>query len=172
MPRPPLYLCLGLLLLGAACNLIDTKPARHAEISHMVPGAAETDGGHFLCWLTLEFKGYPPNGDLRDVEVHFDSIALAEPAVFDWAYIAAHDKLTRRDGYGSGLHEAEVTSPGSRPPLGHPTKVRFPLPAKSFIEKAPEVLYLEAELYWGGRKQDSTRQTIEHLYSSARHRRR
>ena len=29
---------------------------------------------------------------LRNVEVRFQSIALAQPASFDWAYIARHDK--------------------------------------------------------------------------------
>ena len=167
MPRPlQLALCLGLLVCATACNLIETNFARHAELSHMVPGST-ADTGELLCWLTLEFKRYPANVDLRDVTVRFESIALAEPAEFDWEYIAAHDKLTRRDGYGSGLHEAEVTSPVRRPPLGRPTKVRFPLRAKPVIENAPAVLYLEAELYWGGEKQHSMRQTIEHVYSTA-----
>lgn len=154
------------ILLAGSCNLIDTSLARHAELSQMVPGTA-VDTGELLCWLTLEFKHYPPEADLRDVRVRFESIALAEPAEFDWEFIAAHDKLTRRDGYGSGLHEAEVTSPVSRPPLGLPTKVRFPLRAKSVIENAPATLYLEAELYWGGLKQDSHRRTIEHVYATS-----
>ena len=64
------------------------------------------------------------------------------------------------------LQEAEVTSAVSRPPLGHPTQVRFPLPARQVIEDAPATLYLEAELYWGGEKQHSVRQTIEHIYAS------
>lgn len=168
MRRPhPLAFCLGLLACGSACNLIEANLARQAELSHMVPGAAETDSDTILCWLTVEFKRYPTDADLRDVKVRFESIALAEPAEFDWEFIAAHDKLTRRDGYGSGLHEAEVTSPESRPPLGQPTKVRFPLRAKPVIDNAPAILYLEAELYWGGQKQDSLRQTIEHVYSPA-----
>ena len=155
-----------LALLGvAACNLIETNLARHAELSRMIP--ATTDSvGEVECWLTLEFKHYPREGDLRDVRVRFESIALAEPAEFDWTYIASHDKLTARDGFGSGLHEAETTNPESRPPLGQPTMVRFPLRAKLEIDDAPATLYLEAELYWGGEKQDSARQTIEHIYGS------
>ncbi len=166
--RRPLHLalCLGLLACGAACNLIESNLARHAKLSHMVPGST-ADSGELLCWLTLEFKRYPADGDLRDVKLRFESIALSEPAEFDWEYIAAHDKLTRRDGYGSSLREAEVTSPVSRPPLGLPTKVRFPLRTKAVIQNAPATLYLEAELYWGGQKQDSMRQTIEHVYSTA-----
>ena len=158
--------CLGLLACATACNLIDTNLGRHAELSHMVPGST-VDTGELLCWLTLEFKRYPANADLRDVRVRFESIALAEPAEFDWEYIAAHDKLTRRDGYGSSLHEAEMTTAVSRPPLGRPTRVRFPLLAKPVIQNAPAILYLEAELYWGGEKQHSMRQTIEHVYATA-----
>jgi hypothetical protein len=58
-----------------------------------------------------------------------------------------------------------MTSPDSRPPLGRPTKIRFPLPARATIDGAPETLYLEAELYWGGEKQHTLRQTIEHIYA-------
>ena len=61
--------------------------------------------------------------------------------------------------------EAEMTSPSRPPPLGEPVKIRFPLHAKQVIEDAPQVLYLEADLYWGGVKQDSRRAKIEHVYS-------
>ena len=166
MRRTSLALCaLGLAASLAGCNLIDTNLARHAELSHMVPASSE-EAGALECWLTLEFKRYPKGGDLRDVVVRFESIALAEPAEFDWEYIASRDKLTRREGFGPGLHEAEMTSPVSRPPLGQPTMVRFPLHARPVIDDAPATLYLEAELYWGGEKQDSLRRTIEHVYAS------
>ncbi len=161
--RAILMLCA--LFQVTACNLIDARPAHDAAISRMIPGPpAEADVDGFDCWLTLEFQRYPSEGDGTDVVVRFDSIALAEPVEFDWAYIASHDKLTGREGFGSGLFEAEITHPGRRPPLGRPTQVRFPLPARASIENAPETLYLEAELYWGGERQDNVRQTLEHLY--------
>ena len=164
-----LFRLVGLALLqlaiSASCNLIDARPERHADLSRMIPGAS-LQAGAIECWLTLEFKHYPKQGDLRDVLVRFESIALAAPAEFDWAYIASHDKLTRQDGFGSGLHEAEATSPISRPPLGRPTQVRFQLRAKRAIDHAPATLYLEAELYWGGEKQHTLRQTLEHIYST------
>ena len=165
MRRTSLTLCtLGLAASLAACNLIDTNLARHAELSHMVPSSSH-EAGALECWVTLEFKRYPKGGDLRDVVVRFESMALAEPAEFDWEYIATRDKLTRRNGFGV-LHEAEMTSPVSRPPLGQPTMVRFPLQARAVIDDAPATLYLEAELYWGGEKQDTLRRTIEHVYST------
>ncbi len=165
MRRTSLALCtLGLAASLAACNLIDTNLGRHAELSHMVHASSE-EAGALECWLTLEFKRYPMGGDLRDVVVRFESIALAEPAEFDWEFIASRDKLARV-GFGPGLHEAEMTSPVNRPPLGQPTMVRFPLRARAVIDDAPATLYLEAELYWGGERQDALRRTIEHVYST------
>ena len=152
-------------LVAPGCNLIDTHSSRLADLSRTVPGPSEVPGS-FECWLTLEFRSYPEEGDPRDVRVRFESIALAEPAEFDWSYIAAHDKLTSREGFGSGLHEAEGTRPDARPPLGRPTQVRFPLRAKHTIENAPAVLYLEAELYWGGERQHTLRRSIEHIYAA------
>ena len=165
LPGRSLFCIVLLTLAAASCNLIDTRTSRHADLSHMVAGPS-ADPGVFECWLTLEFKRYPEGADARDVVVRFESIALAEPSEFDWSYIAANDKLTRREGFGSGLHEAEVTRVDQKPPLGRPTKVRFPLRAKSVIENAPATLYLEAELFWGGERQHSARQTLEHIYAS------
>jgi hypothetical protein len=167
-PRLP-TLALSLVLAGLAapgCNRIETRPAHAAALSRMIPGPAESGTG-VACWLTLEFNRYPKDGDPTDVVVRFDSIALREPVAFDWAYIASHDKLTAREGFGSGLHEAEVTDPERRPPLGRPTQVRFPLPARATIDDAPATLYLEAELYWGGVRQSTLRQSLEHVYAAA-----
>ncbi len=154
----------ALLLLCGGCNLVDIALGRHASLTHMSPGGNIGDG-QLECWLTLEFQRYPKDADLRDVKVRFESIALAEPAEFDWSYIARNDKIARGQRFGSGYREAEMTSPGKPPPLGEPTKVRFPLRAKKVIDNAPGVLYLEADLYWGGAKQDSLRAAIEHVYS-------
>lgn len=154
----------SLLLLSGGCNFIDLALGRHATLTHMSPGR-NLGGGELECWLTLEFTRYPKDADLRDVKVRFESIALAEPAEFDWAYIARNDKIARGQRFGTGYREAEMTSPEKPPPLGEPTKVRFPLRAKLVIDKAPAVLYLEADLYWGGVKQDSLRAAIEHVYS-------
>ena len=46
-----------------------------------------------------------------------------------------------------------------------PIKVRFPLQARDVIENAPETLWLEAELYWGGDEQDTEKDVIDHAYS-------
>ena len=80
-------------------------------------------------------------------------------------YPTAPDKIAAGNAFGSGYHEAEMTLPTQPPPLGKPTKVRFPLAARRVIEQAPSTLFLEAELYWGGEKQHTLRKTIEHVYS-------
>jgi len=132
----------------------------------MVPGG-NIANGELDCWLTLEFDRYPDGADLRDVRIRFDSIALVEPAEFDWAYLASHDVIAQGGDFGSGHSKAEVTRPGEDPPLGQPTKIRLPLRARRQIENAPSTLWLEAELYWGGAKQDSLRRSLEHVYASS-----
>ena len=71
------------LALSGGCNLIDITLGRHASLTRMVPGG-NVASGELACWLTLEFSRYPKHADLRDVKVRFESIALAEPAEFDW----------------------------------------------------------------------------------------
>jgi hypothetical protein len=160
-------LALSLVSLAAAgCNFIDVVRGRHAKISKMVPGG-NIANGELDCWITLEFDRYPDGADLRDVRIRFESIALVEPAEFDWAYIASRDVVAQGSDFGSGHRKAEATQPGGNPPLGQPTKVRLPLRAKRKIENAPSTLWLEAELFWGGEKQDSLRRSLEHVYASS-----
>ena len=158
----------GLALgVGPGCNKIDLSMGRHASLSRMAAGGSP-NSGEIECWLTLEFKHYPDGVELRDVKVRFQSIALADPAEFDWSFIAANDKLAEAGTLAPNLAEAEVTDKSRPPPLGQPTMVRFPLRAKEVIEDAPATLYLEAELYWGGVKQHAIRRPIEHMYSHER----
>jgi hypothetical protein len=153
------------LMAVAGCNFVDVVRGRHAKISKMVPGDS-IGGGGLDCWITLEFERYPDDVDLKDVRIRFESIALEAPAEFDWNYIASRDVIAAGTKFGSGYHEAVETQPGQKPPLGKPTKVRLPLRARRMIENAPSTLWLEAELYWGGKKQDSEKRTIEHVYAS------
>jgi hypothetical protein len=165
-PRAPSCVpiaCLGLLLLSA-CNWIDASMGRGASISAMAPGD-NVSTGELDCWLTIDFDSVPKGVDPRDVRVRFSSIALLEPAEYDWSYIASHDVVPNGGGFGSGYRAATNTQPDTAPPLGEPVKARFPLKARRKIENAPSTIWLEAELYWGGRKQDTLRRTIEHVYS-------
>ena len=73
---------------------------------------------------------------------------------------------------GRGAELTEMTPGGnvsttgsSDPPLETPIKVRFPLNTRQTIENAPSPLALEAELWWGGAKQDTIKRTIDHVYS-------
>jgi len=150
----------------AGCNFVDVVRGRHAKISKMVPGG-NIANNKLDCWITLEFDRYPDGADLRDVRIRFESVALEAPAEFDWAYIASHDVVAAGTDFGSGHRDAHETQPGENPPLGKPTKVRLPLRAKREIEDAPATLWLEATLYWGGKKQDSERRTLEHVYASS-----
>jgi hypothetical protein len=150
----------------AGCNFIDVVRGRHAKISKMVPGG-NIARSQLDCWVTLEFDRYPDGADLRDVRLRFESIALEAPVEFDWAYIASRDVTAAGSDFGSGHRNASETQPGENPPLGKPTKVRLPLRAKRKIEEAPATLWLEATLYWGGKKQHSERRSLEHVYSSS-----
>ncbi len=150
-----------------ACNVIDAALGRHAHLSNMVPGQSVT-GGDLQCWLTMEFDRLPEGIDHRDVVVRFTSVALERPVEFDWQYIASHDLIVPDGGqaFGAGHQRFEASKPSQPPPVGQAFKVKFTLPAKQTIENAPDTLYLEAELVWGGQSQDSTQRTIEHVYAS------
>lgn len=166
--RANLWIRIGLLALAtslAGCNLIEAVFS-DASVSGMVPGGNVATGG-LDCWLTLEFESLPDGIDPRDVRVRFESLALVEPAEFDWAYIASHDRLAKGQKFGSGHQPNEATRPDTDPPLGSPLKVRFPLNARRRIDDMPTPLWLEAQLFWGGVKQGSERRTIEHVYSRA-----
>ena len=147
----------------AGCNLIETAFS-NASLRGMVPGG-NVATGQLDCWLVLEFESTPEGIDPKDVRVRFESMALLEPAEFDWAYIASHDRLAQGQRFGSGHKNNEATTPNTDPPLGSPMKVRFPLRARQRIDDMPTPLWLEAQLYWGGVKQSTERRTIEHVYS-------
>ncbi len=154
-------------LLLPACNLVDIALGRHAKIENMVPGGNVVTGG-LDCWLTLHFARLPDGVDPKDVKVRFESVALVEPAEYDWAYIADHDFEVKggSSAFGSGHIQAEHTTPDRPPELGRPTKVRFPLKARSEIENAPDTIWLHATLYWGGEKQHSYKRNLGHVYES------
>ena len=157
---------LGCLLLPG-CNLIDVALGRDAKIEKMIPGG-NVATGQLDCWLTLNFARLPSGIDAKDVRVRFESIALVESAEYDWAYIANHDFVVGGAGaaFGSGHVRAEHTTPDQPPELNKPTKVRFPLKARDTIENAPDKIYLHATLYWGGKKQHSSKRMLEHVYAS------
>ena len=150
-------LALAALLLGlTACG------GGGAELTNMVPGG-NLATGQLECWLTLEFKEIPSGGDPRDVRVVFRSDALREPTEFDWSWIAERDVVAR--GMRGGNQSNEATRADAAPPLGEPLKVKFPLRAKRRLERAiGSSIWLEAELHWGGRQQDSIERTLDHMY--------
>ncbi len=87
-------------------------------------------------------------------------------AEFDWSFIADRD-VTAGDGkLGSGNRRNDATTAQTDPPLGQPLKVRFPLEAKPEINIVGDSVWLHADLYGCGTKQDSIKRDIQRLYSA------
>ena len=135
-----------------------------ANIDKMIPGGHITTG-ELECWLVLGFDRYPEGADPRDVRVRFHSVALSGTPEFDWAYIAGRDVISG-ERFGDGNRPNEGTTAASDPPLGQSIKVKFPLYAKREIEVRGDEVWLHADLYWGGVKQDSAKRDIQRLYVS------
>ena len=165
MQLPPriLIFCLILLTLFSvsSCSLL----SGHAKLSGMIPGMSDMMD-KLECWLTIEFKKYPDGINLRDVKVVFSSIALFKDQSFDWQYIAAHDLIAQ--GLGKGHRLNEESQPDQDPPLKIKVKVKYPLRARPELENLDKAITLKAELFWGGKKQDSQSSTIEHVYTRTR----
>jgi hypothetical protein len=136
----------------------------NAKIDKMIPGG-HIGSGELECWLVLEFDSYPNEADPRDVKVRFHSVALSDTPEFDWAYIAGRDVVSG-ERFGDGNRRNEATTAATEPPLGQPIKVKFPLYAKREIEVRGDEVWLHADLYWGGVKQDSAKRDIQRLYVS------
>ncbi len=112
--------------------------------------------------MNLEFRKYPKDINLRDVKVVFSSDALVDTLTFDWHFIAPLAMVKKKTG-GWGRIKAEGFASHLDPRLKYPFDIRFPLKAKT--ELPPEAsLVLRADLYWGGKKQDSVSKSIRYLY--------
>ncbi len=154
-----LIFCLIIVTLFSApgCSLLS-----HARLSGMMPGMSDMMD-KLECWLTIEFKKYPDNVNLRDVKVVFSSIALFGDQSFDWQYIAANDQIAQ--GLGKGYRPNEESQPDQDPPLKIKIKVKYPLRARPRLElDFTETIVLKAVLFWGGKKQGSLSKTIDHVY--------
>lgn len=136
-------------LLCAGCS--------DATLSEMRPGLK---GSSLQCWLTLNLKRLPKSSDVRDLKVTFSSVVLYQDETFDWSYIASHDVTSvKRKGWTGEELESFVpnddTTPEQDPALG-PMKVEFTLPSREKVQvKSGDDTNLNAELYWGGKRQDS-----------------
>lgn len=153
-------LIMSTLLSAAGCSLL-----ADARLSEMMPGISE-QMDKLECWLTIVFKKYPDDVDLRDVKVVFSSIALFADQSFNWQYIAANDQIAQ--GLGKGYRPNAESLPDQDPPRNIKIKVNYPLRARPRLENLDETITLKAELFWGGKKQGSLSQTIEHVYERTR----
>jgi hypothetical protein len=152
-----IYLMMLILFSTPGCSLLSA-----AKLSDMLPGLSDTMD-KLECWLTIEFKKYPDNIDLRNVKVVFSSVVLFEDQSFDWQYIAAKDLIPQ--GLGKEFKRNDVSQPDQDPPLNVKVKVNYPLRARPRLElNVTKIIDLKAELFWGGKKQDSLSSTIEHVY--------
>jgi hypothetical protein len=133
-----------------------------AKIDNMIAGG-NIGTGELECWLVLKFDRYPEGANARDVKVRFHSNALSGKPEFNWTYIAGRDVIAGKR-FGDGNRPNEATTASSEPPLGQPIKVKFPLYAKREIETRTHEIWLHADLYWGGVKQDSMKRDIQRLY--------
>jgi hypothetical protein len=136
-----------------------------ATIENMVPGGSISTGA-LECWLTLQFDALPNGVDPKDVKVRFHSIALDGEPEFDWSFIAGRDVTAGGGKFGSGNRPNDATTAQTDPPLGQPLKVKFPLEAKPEIHIVGDSVWLHADLYWGGTKQDSIKRDIQRLYTA------
>jgi hypothetical protein len=148
----------GLLLLWVA-----SLGCSNAEIDRISAGG-NILSGELESWLVLNFQSYPDGVDPRDVVVRFHSEALDGTEEFDWGYIAGSDVIAG-ERFGSGNRPNHATTAAEGPPLDQPLKVKFPLYAKREILTSNRRIWLHADLYWGGVRQDSAKQDIGRLYS-------
>ncbi len=156
--------CVWIAATASGCNWIETTFGGDVVIEEMVAGQSVSNRA-LSCWLTFDFKRLPDGVDPTDVKVRFESIALREPAEFDWRYIATHDVERAGERFGSGHRPIPESTPGAPPPLNRPLKVKFELPGKEKIEDAPTAIWLNATIYWGGQEQDSDKRRLDHAYS-------
>ncbi len=136
----------------------------YAKIREMAFGGA---GDYPKCWVTMEFKKIPPGVDPTDIKIVFTSKTLvSSPVTFDWNFIAANAQVGTGDW--KPRVKAEGFSPGEPPKLNLPVDVYFPMTYQDKVNLGSnlEFLSVQAELYWGGKKQDTANATIEHFYKT------
>ena len=150
--------------VAVALLALSTLACADAKIDDMIAGG-NLGSGELECWLTLVFGSYPEGVDPKDVKVRFSGDALDRPVEFDWSYIAGRD-VVQGERFGSGNQPNDGTSGTKPPPLGQPVKVKFPLHAKRGVYKAGTSIWLEAELFWGGARQDSDKEDVQRLYAA------
>ncbi|MDY7230529.1 hypothetical protein [Hyalangium rubrum] len=148
----------------AAC-VVALMACSKAEISDVTPGAANV--GAAEVWITLTFKELPQEGDPTDVELTLDSTVLGDQIVMSWADIAERDVIALGDFKGHAINTE--TTGDQPPPLGTPIKFRITLPYREEVKvKNTDDLMLHLSLSWAGKREDSDKEPIGHLYELGR----
>ncbi len=144
-----------------ACSALEPQDIPPAQLLSMIPPPPPVEGQP-NCKLTLEFNDVPPQIDPKDVRVRFYSVAMRQPAEFDWSFIAANHTLPR-----SSLPVPRRGDRAASPPLGHAMRVEFPLAMRNDLAGVTGPVWLQAELYWGGEIQDSARMALGPIFAGA-----
>jgi len=157
----------SLLVFGTSCQRL--RGAGDLRINDMTAGGdiigqtMDADG-ELEVWLSIEFLNMPEGIDPRDVEVVFEGNSLGDrsPKSFDWEYIASKARQKRSDGRW-GRVAIKGLSPSVDPPLNQEMDIFFKLDLIPYVEVRGDI-YVKANVYWGGTKQDHKRRSISHMY--------
>jgi hypothetical protein len=133
----------------------------HCKVRNVVPGGDRFTESY--CWVTLEFRSYPKEGNRRDVNLTLTSEALAQPVQLSWNNIASQAQVPHPP-YG---HDPAGWSASQDPQLGKPIDLRIKLPLRQKIETGTfNTLMITAELTWAGKLQGRRTATLRHLYET------
>ena len=148
---------LAVVAAGAGCHRFGSD----ASIAYMSSVIGSPDSRIVECWLEVAFGELDPRLDPRDVEIRLESVALVEPVVYDWDFIAARDTTER----AIVAPENRATHPADPPAPGTRTNIRVRAEVLPGIASR-EVVYLYARLSWGGVEQDSDRRSLAHVFAA------
>jgi hypothetical protein len=136
----------------------------HVKITNFVVGGAVA--GYPAIWLGLEFHSIPEGVNPTDIKVVFTGQPLVKDKTeFDWAYIVQNAQVSKGDF--KGRKPAEGLSPTEPPKLNYPIDISFPLAFKRKVDLSGvmDLMTVQAEVYWGDRKQDTSHTGADHWYS-------
>lgn len=122
-----------------------------------------TVAGHSLSGsLILDFRKVPAGvTNPCDVRIVFSGICLEKEIVYDWNTIVEKSSaVNTAEGRPGAIAE------GRPPPLKSPFRVEYALTPVTQIPQArlSDDIMLKADLYWGGKLQDSKEQATRHLF--------
>jgi hypothetical protein len=129
----------------------------NAEIRGMTVAGHNLGGS-----LVLEFRKLPAGTtNACDIRIVFSGICLEKEAVYDWnAIVENSSDINTPSEHPKGIVKDQP------PPLKSPFQFNYSLPPVTQIPKIrmSDDILLTADLYWGGKLQDSKQQPTRHLF--------